>query len=318
MKDYYKILKISNVATLDEIKHSFRILAHKYHPDKSPGTQELFLEIKEAYDVLSDTFKRNEYDRTYESQFSNKRSFDYSSYNLTTDIKSDFDFLLSELNKFSPDKVDNIVLEELKESIDRCRVKLSKVKLTLSHQSDLYLKLSSLIVINSIEISDRIINTILQTLLISPSDKLLRFDNIQRMVGALSWVDSVLQNTINPIADYDMDTQTRERYLLKADFYNELKKTLESKTSNNNSQSNCYVATMIYGNKNHLNVVLLRDYRDQILAKTTYGKIFIKLYYAISPLLVRKTKRNGFAYQLLKFFVERIVKKLKQLNNKND
>jgi len=307
MKDYYEILKVSSIATLDEIKHSFRILAHKYHPDKSQDTSELFIEIKAAYDVLSDSAKRTEYDKKYKTHFSTKQTLDYFD---ASKNKTDLDFIIVELEKFSPDKFDQIVLEELKESIDRCRINLSKVKLSLNQQGELYLKLSSLIVINSIEISDRIVNSILQSLLISPSDKLLRFDNVQRMVGALSWVDTVLQNTINPLADYDMDTSTRERYLLKTDFYNELKKTLESKTNKDN-QSGCYVATMIYGDQNHSKVILLRNFRDRVLVKTIWGRLFIKVYYTTSPFVVMRTKPNGFTYHVLKFLIEQIVKRLK-------
>ncbi len=55
-KDYYKILNISRNASEDEIKHAYRKLALKYHPDKNPdpSAEERFKEIAEAYDVLSD------------------------------------------------------------------------------------------------------------------------------------------------------------------------------------------------------------------------------------------------------------------------
>lgn len=64
-KDYYKILGISKSATDDEIKKAYRKLALKYHPDKnrSPGAEEKFKEIAEAYEVLSDTKKREVYDK---------------------------------------------------------------------------------------------------------------------------------------------------------------------------------------------------------------------------------------------------------------
>lgn len=64
-KDYYKILGISKGASDDEIKKAYRKLALKYHPDKnrSPGAEEKFKEIAEAYEVLSDTKKRDVYDK---------------------------------------------------------------------------------------------------------------------------------------------------------------------------------------------------------------------------------------------------------------
>ena len=62
--DYYKILNISNNATQDEIKKSYRKLALKYHPDKNkdPGAKEKFQQISEAYQTLSEPNNRKNYD----------------------------------------------------------------------------------------------------------------------------------------------------------------------------------------------------------------------------------------------------------------
>jgi len=64
-KDYYKILGISKGASDDEIKKAYRKLALRYHPDKnkSPGAEEKFKEVAEAYEVLSDKRKRDVYDQ---------------------------------------------------------------------------------------------------------------------------------------------------------------------------------------------------------------------------------------------------------------
>jgi molecular chaperone DnaJ len=64
-RDYYEILGISRAASTDEIKSTYRRLALKYHPDKNPNNKEVeekFKEINEAYEVLSDTQKRRQYD----------------------------------------------------------------------------------------------------------------------------------------------------------------------------------------------------------------------------------------------------------------
>lgn len=62
MKDYYNILGIDKKADKEEIKKAFRTLAHKYHPDKKTGDDAKFKEINEAYSVLSDDKKRQQYD----------------------------------------------------------------------------------------------------------------------------------------------------------------------------------------------------------------------------------------------------------------
>lgn len=65
-KDYYQLLSVSRSATADEIKKSYRKLAMQYHPDKNPGNkkaEDKFKEITEAYEVLSDDQKRQNYDQ---------------------------------------------------------------------------------------------------------------------------------------------------------------------------------------------------------------------------------------------------------------
>ncbi len=66
-KDYYKILELEKGASKEDIKKSFRRLAHKYHPDKG-GDEAKFKELSEAYSILSDDKKRAEYD-TYGQTF---------------------------------------------------------------------------------------------------------------------------------------------------------------------------------------------------------------------------------------------------------
>ena len=63
-RDYYEVLGIQRSANKEEIKNTYRKLALQYHPDrnKSPGAEEKFKEISEAYAVLSDDEKRKRYD----------------------------------------------------------------------------------------------------------------------------------------------------------------------------------------------------------------------------------------------------------------
>jgi len=65
-QDYYELLGVGRKATQKEVRGAYRKLARKYHPDLNPGdksAEEKFKQIQEAYDVLSDTKKRQMYDQ---------------------------------------------------------------------------------------------------------------------------------------------------------------------------------------------------------------------------------------------------------------
>jgi curved DNA-binding protein len=87
-RDYYEVLGVDKKAPADEIKKAFRKLAVKYHPDRNAGdtaAEEKFKEINEAYAVLSDPEKRQQYDSFgssgFHQQYSQEdifRNFDFS------------------------------------------------------------------------------------------------------------------------------------------------------------------------------------------------------------------------------------------------
>jgi curved DNA-binding protein len=66
-KDYYEVLGVNRSATDADIKKAYRRLAMKYHPDRNPGKEkeatERFKEINEAYGILGDPEKRQQYDQ---------------------------------------------------------------------------------------------------------------------------------------------------------------------------------------------------------------------------------------------------------------
>lgn len=65
MKNYYQLLEIQRTATPQDIKRAYRKLSFQYHPDKNQGQpyfNDLFIQIKEAYEVLSDDNRRKNYD----------------------------------------------------------------------------------------------------------------------------------------------------------------------------------------------------------------------------------------------------------------
>ena len=76
-KNYYKILNVAENADQKDIKKAFRELAKKYHPDSAKGKEELFKEVNEAYQVLSDDSIKKEYDQVRVSSNPQKQQNSY-------------------------------------------------------------------------------------------------------------------------------------------------------------------------------------------------------------------------------------------------
>lgn len=74
----------------------------------------------------------------------------------------------------------------------------------------------------------------------------------------------------------------------------------------------CYVATAVYGSYDCPEVWTLRRYRDNTLATTWYGRCFIYLYYAVSPILVRLFGRTKWFRSLWKPMLDRMVRSLNE------
>ena len=86
-KDYYKILGLDKNASAEEIKTAFRKEAHKHHPDKG-GNEEKFKEINEAYQVLGNKEKKQQYDQ-FGSSFSDTGGFRSQGYSGFSGINID-------------------------------------------------------------------------------------------------------------------------------------------------------------------------------------------------------------------------------------
>jgi molecular chaperone DnaJ len=82
-KDYYELLGVRRNANEDDIKKAYRKLALQFHPDRNPGNkqaEEKFKEVSEAYQVLSDSHKRAQYDQFGHAAFGDGGpGFDFTS-----------------------------------------------------------------------------------------------------------------------------------------------------------------------------------------------------------------------------------------------
>ena len=87
-KDYYKILGVVESDSPEDIKSAYRKLARKWHPDvagNSADVLSMFKEINEAYEILSDSVKKSEYDKA-------RRFYNYAKNGAETTKKSSENF----------------------------------------------------------------------------------------------------------------------------------------------------------------------------------------------------------------------------------
>lgn len=90
----------------------------------------------------------------------------------------------------------------------------------------------------------------------------------------------------------------------------ETAKRAASQRTTYRSSSGCYVATCVYGSYDCPEVWTLRRYRDYKLSKTWYGRVFIKVYYTISPTLVKWFGKTTWFKKMWKGTLDRMVKRL--------
>lgn len=105
-------------------------------------------------------------------------------------------------------------------------------------------------------------------------------------------------------------------------FYNINKKNPQNysqttPSSSTKSSGGCYVATCVYGSYDCSQVWTLRRYRDNILASTWYGRLFIRTYYAISPTLVKCFGNKKWFIKFWKGKLDRMVAKLQEAGIEN-
>ena len=86
--------------------------------------------------------------------------------------------------------------------------------------------------------------------------------------------------------------------------------TTPTAARSSNSSGGCYVATCVYGSYDCPEVWTLRRYRDDTLGTSWYGRLFVRVYYAVSPALVKWFGKTKWFKRLWRGKLDRMVAKL--------
>ena len=179
---------------------------------------------------------------------------------------------------------------EIGSFVDECKVDLSFIAQKLGRTDSLYLKISSAVASAAINALVEKINAAQIMATISSDLSSLRSDA------------SLASAVMSKISSFDMTTECRN-YFNKN---NTALRNINSQLSSSSSDG-CYIATMVYGDYDHPQVIVLRDFRDSYLKERNWGKRFIKFYYKHSPNWVAKLKNHKFVNCTIKAILDIFV-----------
>ncbi|MDR0431230.1 MAG: hypothetical protein LBH58_12235 [Tannerellaceae bacterium] len=138
------------------------------------------------------------------------------------------------------------------------------------------------------------------------------FNSMANQGGSRYTIENTVKEAAQAIVEIGKLDMTKD-FLIKR-FKPNSKVILEtsSKLSGRKSFSPCYIATMAYGDFNHPQVVVLRQFRDEVLERYTLGKLFIRVYYAVSPKLVLILKDSKTINSVIRKVLNQFVKYIKK------
>lgn len=127
----------------------------------------------------------------------------------------------------------------------------------------------------------------------------------------ISRILDIVDNKVTPIKTISTGHRVTTNYSSLRQFPNTSSYYYENNNNTNNSQSDgCYIATMVYGDYNHPQVLALRKFRDARLKKSFIGRLFIKFYYSVSPKIVQILSGHDSINKTIRHFLDAFVKLL--------
>jgi len=213
---------------------------------------------------------------------------------------------------FVSSKLDNF--QNLNDSIDNanslvvaCKPKLSNIRNALGVYDNFYLQISSGVVHNALGMIIAVVNK---------AQEGLQYDR-SKLITLPTTISAAL-SALNLIGSLDMVDEVREYYNTNKRTITSINSQLQavktaassytSSASRSSSSGGCYIATMAYGSYEHPQVMVLRRYRDEVLARNKLGNALILIYYAISPHLVERFRNHYAINQLIRKTLDRFIK----------
>lgn len=184
---------------------------------------------------------------------------------------------------------------DVKEFIAGCQPDLSSVARKLGTNDAMYIKISSAIAAVAINAIIDIVN------------KAQTYASITRNSGDLTWPVMESVGVMRTIGQLTMDSECREYYQKNYNALCNIQSQLMPKPQPSSSSGGCYIATMAYGDYDHPQVMVLRNFRDTYLAKREWGQKFISYYYRHSPGWVEKLRNHKHINYMIRRILDSFV-----------
>lgn len=227
-------------------------------------------------------------------------------------ISSDLSFIAGELQSF---KSKTSSIDNAKNFVNICIPHLNNIKNQLGSSNVLYLQISSAVANNALGMFVSVINNAQQTVSIAPTSALNSLKS--KINAAVSVMDL--------IGGLDMTSGERTHFNRNKSSLNDIKTQVDmlvgsiyhspssyggasgGYSSNTSSSVGCYIATMCYGDYDHPQVMVLRDFRDSVLLQHDWGQSFVRFYYRNSPNWVEHLKGKRLINTIIRKLLDKFI-----------
>jgi hypothetical protein len=238
-------------------------------------------------------------------------------------IEEDVKFITDKLQRFK--YLSNSILNA-RSLITECKPKLESLKIILGKDDEFYLKISSAIVNSVLSMIISVVNNAQEEFkkyLLDPSLAIRQYNDYYNDISFLKSsppeiitqekLTEIIINAyelISNIHSMDMLYETKQSFNKNKGILKSLKNEYTGR-SGIVSDNGCYIATMAYGDYDHPQVMILRQFRDEVLDKSTFGKWFIRTYYHYSPKLVEILKNQRIVNRIIRKALNQFIKLIK-------
>lgn len=210
---------------------------------------------------------------------------------------------VSEESVFIFEQLNNILyatVETAKSLYNACRPKLNSMKAKLGKNSVPYINLSSAVANNVLGMLIEVVNGGQKRIEDDPSYINQYMNDVPKVVELIERIETldVNQEIANRI-------QINKQTIVGIN--SELNKIKVIKELNQNS-GGCYIATSLYGSYDHSQVIKLRSFRDNKLLQNSFGILFVKSYYLISPKLVKWLEKKPSIQLKVRKLLDKLIR----------